>query len=108
MNPSSAIALASNRLGHSAFVCALAGTDFAVVAVMAASAAERRKIAFRQHLNIPSLAASAQAGVCPLPESLNKAYVWSIWKTMQNRTTQARLDVRCCTFRTSRDVRVES
>lgn len=43
MKPASAMSLASNRLGHPALFCAIAGVDFAVVAASAAIAAERSR-----------------------------------------------------------------
>src|ERR1700733_14055340 len=46
MNPASAMSFALKKPGRSALVCALTGTDFAVVAVIAASAAERSRLRF--------------------------------------------------------------
>src|ERR1700722_17485639 len=60
MKPSSAMALASRMSGHSALACALAGTDFAVVAVIAANAADRRRSRF---VNIRTFLLTADACV---------------------------------------------
>ena len=46
MKPSSAMSLASRRLGHSALSCAMAGVDFAIVAASAAIAAEQSRSRF--------------------------------------------------------------
>ncbi len=46
MKPSSAMSLASNRLGHSALFCAITGVDIAVAAASAAIAAEQSRSRF--------------------------------------------------------------
>src|SRR5260370_35110237 len=55
MKPSSAMALAWRRSGHSALACAFAGTGVVVAIVIAASAAERRRSRFVNMVPAPLL-----------------------------------------------------
>ena len=54
MKPSSAMSLASNRLGHSALFCALAGSRLCRRGGDCGYRSRAKQIAFRKHLNAPS------------------------------------------------------
>src|ERR1700676_1656202 len=78
MQPASAMSFSLRKPGRSALVCASTGTDFAVDAVIAAKAAERRRSRFVNIFDIPSrFAACVQAWAGTKKLRSLRAYVYA-------------------------------
>src|ERR1700681_3608995 len=78
MNPASAMSFALRKPGRSVLACARTGTDFAVDAVIAAKAAERRRSRFVNIFDIPSrFAACVQAWAGTKKLRSLRAYVYA-------------------------------
>src|ERR1700730_10181237 len=89
MKPASAMSFALRKPGRSALVCASTGTDFAVDAVIAAKAAERRRSRFVNIFDIPSTLEFVLKRVGAARRSIWLGEVSHIprWLTMQDRPT---------------------
>src|SRR6266478_2486081 len=86
MKPASAMSFALRKPGRSALVCACAGTDFVVVTVITANAAERRRSRFVSISTLLVLRARRPFFQIHLA---SRIYAPSRRLAMQNQTTQS-------------------
>src|SRR6202021_1256260 len=87
MNPASALSVALRKRGRAVLVCASTGTDFAVDAVIAAKAAERRRSRFVNIFDIPSTLEFVLKRVGAARREIWRGVGLHLprWLTMQNR-----------------------